>query len=114
MGSPLSSFACIGTMNRPLTRPSGTLFHSEGERDGVRGRFMERRPGGRLRARGRFGRVTDRNGVGEQLSTDIDLLQVVPKVTGQTTAVVHHLVNGKILLQPALFGQSRFEIEMLS
>ena len=41
MGSPLSFFACIGTMNRPLTRPSGTLSPSEGERDGVRGPFME-------------------------------------------------------------------------
>src|SRR5947208_12096472 len=42
MGSPLSFFACIGTMNHPLTRPPGTLSPSEGERDGVRGRFMER------------------------------------------------------------------------
>src|SRR5947208_15342020 len=41
MGSPLSFFACIGTMNHPLTRPPGTLSPSEGERDGVRGRFME-------------------------------------------------------------------------
>jgi len=30
-------------MNLPLTRPSGTLSPSEGERDGVRGRFMESR-----------------------------------------------------------------------
>ena len=28
-------------MNHPLTRPPGTLSPSEGERDGVRGRFME-------------------------------------------------------------------------
>ena len=42
MESPLSFFACIGTMNHPLTRPPGTLSPSEGERDGVRGRFMER------------------------------------------------------------------------
>ena len=41
MESPLSFFACIGTMNHPLTRPPGTLSPSEGERDGVRGRFME-------------------------------------------------------------------------
>src|SRR5207249_11768719 len=41
-GKPLSFFACIGTMNHPLTRPPGTLSPSEGERDGVRGRFMER------------------------------------------------------------------------
>src|SRR5213595_1447108 len=40
-GKPLSFFACIGTMNHPLTRPPGTLSPSEGERDGVRGRFME-------------------------------------------------------------------------
>src|SRR6266550_785030 len=43
MESPLSFFACIGTMNHPLIRPSGTLSPSEGERDGVRGRFMESR-----------------------------------------------------------------------
>src|SRR5439155_26313901 len=48
MESPLSFFACIGTMNHPLTRPPGTLSPSEGERDGVRGRFMERGQGGRL------------------------------------------------------------------
>ena len=42
MESPLSFFACIETMNHPLTRPPGTLSPSEGERDGVRGRFMER------------------------------------------------------------------------
>src|SRR5436190_1665636 len=41
MESLLSFFACIGTMNHPLTRPPGTLSPSEGERDGVRGRFME-------------------------------------------------------------------------
>jgi len=41
MESPLSFFACIGTMNHPLTRLPGTLSPSEGERDGVRGRFME-------------------------------------------------------------------------
>src|SRR5881296_833206 len=41
MESPLSFFACIGTMNHPPTRPPGTLSPSEGERDGVRGRFME-------------------------------------------------------------------------
>src|SRR5205809_364461 len=41
MESPLSFFACIGTMNHPLTRPPGTLSPSEGERDGVRARFME-------------------------------------------------------------------------
>jgi len=41
MESPLSFFACIGTMNHPLTRPPGTLSPSEGKRDGVRGRFME-------------------------------------------------------------------------
>src|SRR5438132_49751 len=34
--------ACVETMNHPLTRPSGTLSPSEGERDGVRGRFMGR------------------------------------------------------------------------
>src|SRR5213082_3454519 len=28
-------------MNRPLTRPSATLSPSDGEREGVRGRFME-------------------------------------------------------------------------
>src|SRR5439155_16980989 len=37
MESPLSFFACIGTMNHPLNRPPGTLSPSEGERDGVRG-----------------------------------------------------------------------------
>src|SRR5207302_8581379 len=31
----------IKTLNRPLTRPSSTLSPSEGERDGVRGRFTE-------------------------------------------------------------------------
>src|SRR5437879_4114922 len=39
-GSWKASFcfcACIGTMNGALTRPSGTLSPSEGERDGVRG-----------------------------------------------------------------------------
>src|SRR5207302_4225330 len=40
-GKPISFFACHGTMNHPLTRPSGTLSPSEEERDGVRGRLME-------------------------------------------------------------------------
>src|SRR5207247_740467 len=40
MESLLSFFACIGTMNHPLTRPPGTLSPSEGERDGVRGACM--------------------------------------------------------------------------
>ena len=52
MESPLSFFACIGTMNHPLTRPPGTLSPSEGERDGVRGRFMESRTSNSRRAWG--------------------------------------------------------------
>src|SRR6266480_7176163 len=39
--APFRFYARIGTMNLPLTRPSGTLSPSAGERDGVRGRFME-------------------------------------------------------------------------
>ena len=52
MGSPLSLFACIGTMNRPLTRPStfvkptadksGTLSPIGGEGWGEGARFMGR------------------------------------------------------------------------
>ena len=44
MGRPLSFFACIGTMNYPLTRPSGTLSPRRGRGMGGRGRFMERFP----------------------------------------------------------------------
>ena len=39
-------------MNHPLTRPSGTLSPSEGERDGGRGRFMDEKS--RTRTKGRF------------------------------------------------------------
>src|SRR5207302_10694165 len=39
--APFRFSACIGTMIHPLTRPSGTLSPSEGERDGVRRRVME-------------------------------------------------------------------------
>src|SRR5205823_14528493 len=41
MGRPLSFFACIGTMNYPLTRPSGTLSPRRGRGMGGGGRFME-------------------------------------------------------------------------
>src|SRR5213082_1235076 len=44
MGRPLSFFACIGTMNYPLTRPSGILSPRRGRGMGGRGRFMERFP----------------------------------------------------------------------
>ena len=43
MESPTVFQPLIGAMNIPLTRPSGTPSPSEGERDGVRGRFMESR-----------------------------------------------------------------------
>src|SRR5205807_10471991 len=39
-------------MNHPLTRRSGTLSPSQGERDGVRGRFMDEKS--RTRTKGRF------------------------------------------------------------
>src|SRR5438105_12517148 len=42
MGRPLSFFACLGTMNYPLTRPSGILSPRRGRGMGGRGRFMER------------------------------------------------------------------------
>ena len=41
MESPLSFFACIGTMNHPSPDLPATLSPSDGEREGVRGRFME-------------------------------------------------------------------------
>ena len=44
MGRPLSFFACLGTMNYPLTRPSGILSPRRGRGMGGRGRFMERFP----------------------------------------------------------------------
>src|SRR5439155_16540272 len=37
--APFRFCACIGTMNRPLTRPSGTLSPLGGGEGGVRGRF---------------------------------------------------------------------------
>ena len=42
MESPLSLFRMHCDHEPPLTRPSGTLSPSEGERDGVRGRFLGR------------------------------------------------------------------------
>src|SRR5205823_15029115 len=42
MESPLSFFRMHWDHEPPLTRPSATLSPSDGERDGVRGRFMER------------------------------------------------------------------------
>ena len=43
MGSPLSFFRMHWDHEPPLTRPPATLSPSDGEREGVRGRFMERR-----------------------------------------------------------------------
>ena len=42
MESPLSLLRTHWDHEPPLTPPSGTLSPSEGERDGVRGRFMAR------------------------------------------------------------------------
>src|SRR5205809_7910017 len=42
MESPLSFFRMHWDHEPPLTRPPATLSPSEGEREGVRGRFMER------------------------------------------------------------------------
>src|SRR5437762_5677244 len=41
MESPLSFFRMHWDHEPPLTRPPATLSPSEGEREGVRGRFME-------------------------------------------------------------------------
>src|SRR5438046_1763066 len=43
MESPLSFFRMHWDHEPPLTRPPATLSPSDGEREGVRGRFMERR-----------------------------------------------------------------------
>src|SRR5438552_12652424 len=42
MESPLSLLRMHWDHEPPLTRPSATLSPSDGEREGVRGRFMER------------------------------------------------------------------------
>jgi len=41
MESPLSFFRMHWDHEPPLTRPPATLSPSDGEREGVRGRFME-------------------------------------------------------------------------
>src|SRR5438477_8058613 len=41
VGSPLSFFRMLWDHEPPLTRPPATLSPSDGEREGVRGQFME-------------------------------------------------------------------------
>ena len=51
MESPLSLLRMHWDHEPPLTRPSATLSPSDGEREGVRGRFMESPPISRDRER---------------------------------------------------------------
>src|SRR5205814_1689095 len=120
MGRPLSFFACIGTMNYPLTRPSGILSPRRGRGMGGRGRFMERFPRkisrieplklvgtARCAVRAAFSGATMPPAASRAGTSQRDVptkIRVMERLSVRSPGLVHPIA--KLRVAPKLFGQA--------